>query len=78
MDTILLKKEINKKIEIIDDDSFLNAINLILDSKTKNQKYILSDYQLNRIVEAEEDSKLGRLISDDALQLEIEQWLNMK
>ena len=78
MTTNTLKEKINRKIALIEDDSFLNAINLILESKTKNQKYILSDYQINRINDSEEDERLGHLISNENLQNDVNKWLNMK
>jgi hypothetical protein len=78
MNTIALKEKINKKIALIEDDSFLKAINLILDSKTKNQKYVLSEYQVNRVKESDEDERFGKLISDKDLQVEIDQWLSLK
>ncbi len=78
METMTLREKINRNIALIEDDTFLNAINLILESKTLNQKYFLSDYQLGRIVESDNEERLGQLISNEDLQTEIDQWLSMK
>jgi len=78
MNTIELRHIINEKISLIDDESFLAAIKTILDSKLSSTIYKLSDFQKERIRLGREQLKNGQAISNDDLQLEIDQWLSIK
>ena len=78
MSTIELRHHIIEKLSLIDDDSFLKAIKTIIESKVNERVYNLSDFQKKRIESAREQRKKGQTISNDVLQKEIDQWLNVK
>jgi len=78
MSTIELRHHIIEKLSLIDDDSFLNAIKTIIDSKVNEGVYKLSDFQKKRIESGRDQLKNGQSISNDTLQKEIDQWLNTK
>lgn len=78
MSTIELRRIINEHLPPIDDVSFLNAIKTIIESKASDGIYKLSDDQKKRIDLAREQLKKGQTISNDALQEEVNQWLNLK
>jgi hypothetical protein len=78
MSTVELRHLIIEKLSLIDDDSFLNAIKTIIESKVNEGVYKLSDFQKNRIESGRNQLKKGQSISNDILQKEIDQWLNTK
>ncbi len=78
MSTIELRHHIIEKLSLIDDDSFLNAIKTIIDSKVNEGVYKLSDFQKKRIESGRDQLKKGQSISNDTLKKEIDQWLNTK
>jgi hypothetical protein len=78
MSTIELRDRIIEKLSLIDDDSFLNAIKTIIESKVNEGVYTLSDFQKKRIESARDQLKKGQSISNVTLQKEIDQWLNTK
>jgi hypothetical protein len=78
MSTVELRHHIIEKLSLIDDDSFLIAIKTIIESKVNESVYKLSDFQKNRIDSGRKQLKKGQSISNDALQKEIDQWLNTK
>ena len=78
MSTIELRKHIIKKLSLIDDDSFLKAIKTIIESKVNEGVYQLSDFQKKRIESGRDQLKKGQTISNEALQKEVDQWLNSK
>jgi len=73
-----LRHIINEHLSHIDDVSFLNAINTIIESKASDGIYKLSDYQKKRIDLAREQLKKGQTISNEAIQEEVNQWLSSK
>ena len=75
MNTIELKNSIISKINSIDDESFLDEIQSILDGK-KKKIIILSKSQLNSIENGREQIKNGNYMENEVLNNEIEQWLN--
>lgn len=78
MSTTELRHIINEHLSHIEDVSFLNAIKTILESKASDGIYKLSDFQRKRIDLAREQLKKGQTISNDAIQEEVNQWLNTK
>ena len=78
MSTIELKHVITEYLTHIDDASFLNAIKIIIESKVADSTYILSDLQKKRIEMGREQFKNGETITNESLELEIDQWLNSK
>jgi len=78
MSTIELKHIITEYLSHIDDESFLNAIKNIKESKVSEGSYKLSDCQKKRIENGREQLKKGQTISNEFLKLEIDQWLSTK
>jgi len=78
MSTIELRKTIIENLSLIDDNSFLKAINTIVESKANEEVYKLSDYQRKRVIAGREQVKNGQTVSNEALQKEIRQWLSTK
>jgi hypothetical protein len=84
MSTMELKEIMKSKIDNIDDEAFLSAINTILDSKSKSgtnynqdlQKIIiLSEQQKKEIQNAQKEYLEGNFIENDVLNEEMEKWL---
>ena len=78
MSTIELRHIIAEHLSHIDDVSFLKAIKTIIESKTSEGTYKLSDHQKKRIDLARQQLKSGQTISNDDLQKEVDQWLSSK
>ena len=76
MSTIELRHHIIEKLSLIEDDSFLKAIKIIVESKINEGVYKLSDFQKKRVDSGREQLKKGQSISNDVLQKEVGQWLN--
>lgn len=49
---------------------------ILLDFELENKIYQLSDDQLNRIQEAKNEYKQGKVVSNEQANKDIEQWLN--
>jgi hypothetical protein len=58
--------------------TLLKAIKTIIESKVNEGIYKLFDFQKKRIDSARKQIKKGQTISNEALQKEIDQWLNTK
>lgn len=84
MSTIELREILKSKIDNIDDEAFLSAINTILESKSKSGKnynqdlqkiIILSEQQKEEIQNAQKEYLKGDFIENDALNEDMEKWL---
>ena len=78
MTAIELKKILIHRIAEIEDESFLNAIRTILDSKTQNQLIRLTREQREEIAESKTQIEKGLFIEQDELDKEFDKWLNVK
>jgi hypothetical protein len=78
MSTIELRQIISERLLQINDESFLNALKTIVESKISSGIYQLSEYEKERIFLAREDLKNGQTISHENLQIEIDQWFSEK
>lgn len=78
MSTIELRHIISEHLSHIDDDSFLNAIKTIIESKLTTSTYKTSAFQKNRLESARNEFETGNSIADEVVHNEIEQWLNTK
>lgn len=76
MSTVELRHIITEQLSQIEDESFLNAIKTIIESKVSGGVYKLSDYQKERINNAREELQSYKTISHDDLQKEVDQWLS--
>lgn len=78
MNAIDLKNVLIHKIVEIDDISFLEAIKVILDSKTNNEVFILSDQQRDDIIASKKEVENGKVYSENELDKEIKEWLSVQ
>jgi len=78
MNTLELRHVISEHLSHIEDVSFLNALKYIIESKVSEGVYSLSEAQKKRIELAKHQLNEGQTVSHEALQKEIDQWLNSK
>lgn len=78
MTTIELKKQLINRIAEIDDESFLQAIKTILDSKTQSQVLTLTDAQRHEIIESKKQIEEGEFIEQSDLDQKFNQWQSSK
>ena len=78
MTTIELKKQLINRISEIDDESFLQAIKTILDSKTQSQVITLTKAQRQEIEESKKQVEAGEFIEQDELDQKFNQWKSAK
>jgi hypothetical protein len=65
---------LKSKIDIINDDDFLIALNVLVESKTKNI-IMLSDEQKQIIKNSQKEYLEGNYFTNDAVNEEMERWL---
>ncbi len=75
MSTIELKNILIKRISEIDDDSFLEAIMTILDSKIDSTVYNLTQQQKDAIIESKRQVANGEVFSNDQVNEEFQEWI---
>jgi hypothetical protein len=73
-----LKSMLVRRISEINDLRFLEAIKIILDEKAEDSTLLLSDDQRKEIVHSQKELAQGQIISNDDLDNEIQEWLNVK
>lgn len=78
MTTFELKKILIHRIAEIDDESFLNAIRTILDSKTQTQVIELTIEQKQEIADSKKQIENQSFKEQDELDKEFERWLDEK
>ena len=78
MSTTALKNALIHRIAEINDVSFLEAIKTILDSKTNHEILALTDEQRDDIIASKKEIEKGLYVEHDALDKEINAWLNAK
>jgi hypothetical protein len=78
MSTVELRHIISEQLLQIEDESFLNALKTIVESKISGGTYKLNEYEKERIFLAREELKNGQTISHENLQTEIIQWFSEK
>jgi low affinity Fe/Cu permease len=67
-----------ERISEIDDESFLQAIKTILDSKTQSQVITLTKAQRQEIDESKKQVEAGEFIGQDKLDQKFDQWKSAK
>jgi hypothetical protein len=75
MSTLELKSILIKRISEIDDDSFLEAIMTILDSKIDSTVYNLTQQQKDAIIESKRQVANGEVFSNDQVNEEFQEWI---
>lgn len=78
MTTTELKKVLIHRITEIDDESFLNAIKTILETKSKSQILSLTDEQRNEIIESKKQIEEGLFIQQSDMDEKFNRWLSAK
>ena len=75
MSTLELKNILIRKIESINDETFLNAIRTIIDTKTESTIYETSAEQKMKIREGIEQIEKGNYFTNEQVESEIDKWL---
>jgi|AntAceMinimDraft_9_1070365.scaffolds.fasta_scaffold71130_2 hypothetical protein len=75
MSTIELKNILIKRISEINDNSFLEAIMTILDSKIDTKIYQLTTEQKDAIIESKRQVANEEVFSNDQINQEFQEWL---
>ncbi len=78
MGTVELRNILIHKIALINDESFLNAIKTIIDTKTKSTIYKTSSDQKLRIKEGIDQIEGGNYFTNEQVESEIDKWLEEK
>ena len=75
MSTLELKNILIKKISQINDNSFLEAIMTIIDSKIDSKIYPLTSQQKEAIIESKKQIENGDVFTNDQINQEFQEWL---
>jgi len=78
MTAIELKTLLIHKISEINDISFLKALKIILDSKTKTEVLQLTKDQIDEIIASKKEIEQGSSIENSKLEKEVKLWLNSR
>lgn len=76
MTTLQIKKQIIQKLQSIDDFSFLEAVNRIIDAKTNEEVFYINENLENQLMERDKNMDAGHSITNDDVFNESEEWLN--
>ena len=76
MNVVALQKKLLKKIAEISDESVLKKIDQIV--KTNPKVYVLNDFQLQHLKNADRDLINGNFIDGDEMDKKVEKWLSEK
>ena len=74
MSTLELKNILIKRISEINDNSFLEAIMTILDSKIDSTIYHLTPKQRDAIIKSKRQVANGEVFSNDQINQEFQKW----
>jgi hypothetical protein len=78
MTAIELKKELIQKILEINDVALLKALKTILEIKSGNDAFELSEEKKNEILKSKEDIKKGLYTEGETFDKEVLKWLGTK
>lgn len=78
MNTVQLKRRISERLNSIDDESFLKALDLLTRDKSNEGLYTLSDEQKERVFKSRKQLMSEQTIPQEKLQGDIEKWLESK
>ena len=76
MTAIELKQFLFHRIAEINDESFLNALKTIIETKSQSQKISLLSQQRNEIIESKNDIENGLFCNETQLDIEFKKWAN--
>ena len=74
MTVATLQKRVIENISSVEDKAVLEKINQLIDETSK--VYVLSEYELAKLKQADEDLKNGNFIDGDEMDRRIEKWLS--
>jgi hypothetical protein len=77
MNAVQIKKYLVSKINHIEDESFLEKVKELIDAN-ENKIYVLSDFHLNRLKNAEQKFANGDYIEQKEMDQKISEWLKEK
>lgn len=78
MNTVQVRNRIIKRLNAIEDEAFLKALDLLTGEKSKELIYKLSDNQIERVELARNQLLSGDTITNEELQADIEKWLESR
>ena len=78
MTTIELKKILLQRISEINDISFLNTLNKILENRAQSKKFTLTSEQIAEILVSKDEINAGFFIGQDTLDKSFEKWQKEK
>jgi len=78
MKAIAIKKEMHHAIDVIEDKDFLKAVYVILNEKSKEYDYNLSDDDKKELDKLEKQNKAGKLKSVTLAQIRKEAYSRVK
>lgn len=74
MTVATLQKRVINNIAFVEDKAILEKINQLIDQTAK--VYVLSDFELAKLKQADEDIKNGEVFTEEEMDKHVEQWLN--
>jgi len=77
MTSLELKSFIHQTIENIDDERFLEALKVLIETKFSSE-IVLEDWELKAIEESEKQFETGQFLSREDADEQIEDWLKSK
>jgi hypothetical protein len=78
MTAIELKKLLIHRIAEINDESFLNAVKTILDTKSQSQVIGLTDEQRSEIIESRNQIEQGFFLEQSEIDNQFNKWRNAR
>ncbi len=69
MKALAIKKEIHHAIDVIEDKDFLKAVYVIINEKSKEYDFELSDFEKNELDDLKKQNKNGTLKSTSLIQI---------
>jgi hypothetical protein len=77
MSTLELREKLIDKIQLTEDESILEEVYRVLELETSLlDTYILSSLEKREIELGRKDIREGRFLTDEAVNKEIDEWLN--
>ena len=76
MNVVALQKKLLKQIAEINDESVLKKIDQIV--KTNPKVYVLNDFHLQHLKNADSDLKNGNFIEGHEMDKKVQKWLSEK
>lgn len=75
MENSSIKNVLIQRIQAINDEAFLNALKIIVDTKVESEKYNLSQFEQEKIARARQQYADGETFSQEEVKRNIDSWL---